>query len=382
MSNSENYNLKRQDKNIGRSLVIITGYYGFDNLGDEAILEELLHETSLSCARENIIVLSNNPERTTAIYGVKSINRWRWFEYTELFKKAKLLISGGGGLFQDKNGPRSVIFYAAQIFLAKLMGAKVLIYAQGLGPLNSNLGRTFTKFAFGLANAITLRDKNSIDLIKSWGLEGKLTADPVWALSPSILPEPIQLKINKLKEQGNKVIGLSLREDPALKSHHLEVLAEAIARTYTESTILLLPLQNNQDLALLKEAAECLKKYGIKSDMLDSSLLIKPSNWLALMQNLDLVIGMRLHALLMALKSSKPVIGIAYDPKVTILLTDFNQPLLSLAHKEKNDFEKDWLQTIGAAKDISFDQSSKDKLVIAEQSAEKNATQLADILKG
>ncbi len=370
------------NQNEHRCLVIITGYYGFDNLGDEAILEELLHEVSSICSKDHIVVLSNHPERTTALYGIKSVNRWKWPEYIKLFSNASLLVSGGGGLFQDRTGPRSVIFYAGQIFMAKLFGAKVFIYAQGLGPLKTLFARLLTRLAFSFADAITLRDSNSIAMLKSWGLEGKLTADPVWALSPSPLPDLVVGVLDSLKDGENKMIGLSLREDPALKDYHLKYLAESIAATYPHSCVLLLPLQQNQDLPLLRQADKYLRELGLKTSILDSSLMSKPSYWLSLMEKLDLVIGMRLHALLMALRASRPVIGIAYDPKVTILLKDFNQPVLLLEDHDKERVKGAWLKTIKESENNNFNQSSKDKLLVAEQLAQQNAIQLANTLRG
>jgi polysaccharide pyruvyl transferase CsaB len=378
---SKNYNSADPNQKERRCLVIITGYYGFDNLGDEAILEELLHEVSSIIRKENIIVLSNQPERTTALYGVRSVSRWQWFEYIKLFSNTKLLISGGGGLFQDRTGPRSVIFYAAQIFMAKILGAKVFIYAQGLGPLRTILGRTLTQLAFRLADIITVRDNNSTALIKSWKLKGELTADPVWSLLPSPLPNSIEEMVDRLRDQKDKVIGLSLRADPALKDYHLKYLAEAIVATFPHSSVLLLPLQENQDLSLLKQEDKYLKELGVKTLILDSSLLNKPSAWLALMEKLDLVIGMRLHALLMALRSSRPVIGIAYDAKVRILLEEFAQPLLSLEDKDKDRLRRAWLQTIREAENINFNQNAKDKLFIVEQLAQQNVVQLANTLR-
>jgi polysaccharide pyruvyl transferase CsaB len=359
-----------------RHIVIITGYYGFDNLGDEAILEELLHELSPICGKENIIVLSNQPEKTSTLYGVQSTSRWNWSIYIELLRQAKILISGGGGLFQDGTGPRSVLFYAAQIFLAKLFGAKVFIYAQGIGPIKNHLCRALSQLAFKQANKITLRDQNSVDIARTWSTEPELTADPVWALASSPLPNSILSNLDKITQP---IIGLSLREAAGLKDYHLQILAQAIADTFSQSIILLLPLQNKQDLSPLKKIDNYLKELKVKTNFLDTSQIIKPSQWLALMEKMDLLIGMRFHALLMALKVSKPVIGIAYDPKIIYLLKEFNQPLLYL--NSKNQTDTIWLKTIKDAKAHTFSGDACTRLNKIKIMAEKNAVLLAEELQ-
>ncbi len=187
MKSNQNKSTQSQQEQL-RRLVIIAGYYGFDNLGDELILEALLNELSSLHAREDIVVLSQNPDKTTALFAVKSINRWHWLDYLKLLRKTKLLVSGGGGLFQDRTGFGSVIFYSAQIMLARLCGAKVLIYAQGLGPLQKIFSEKLTRLALQQASKITLRDHNSLALARRWGLPAQLTADPVWSLPASPLP--------------------------------------------------------------------------------------------------------------------------------------------------------------------------------------------------
>ena len=320
-----------------RDLVIIAGYYGFDNLGDEAILEELLREVAAICPQEKIIVLSNTPEKTAATFGVKSFNRWDWSSLIVALKRTRLFISGGGGLFQDRTGLGSVIFYGAQILLAHMYGAKILIYAQGVGPLHRLFSRQLTRFVFKQAQEITVRDNVSFDTVKSWGLQCQLTTDPVWSLPSSPLPPDIQklteAKESALKEQTSKnmTIGLSLREDPALKDYHLHALAQAITSTLpSRSIVLLLDFQGEKDHPPLKKIESLLSLNGFSTYWLTRESFKRPSQWLSLMDNIDFLIGMRFHALLMSLKVGKPVIGIAYDQKVSSLLEQFGQPSLSL----------------------------------------------------
>ena len=81
----------------------LLGYYGFGNLGDELLLQaciNILAENGIK--REEVLVLSNNPEETAKTFHVKSINRWKYREVMSAFRETETLILGGGGLFQDR----------------------------------------------------------------------------------------------------------------------------------------------------------------------------------------------------------------------------------------------------------------------------------------
>lgn len=59
---------------------------------------------------------------------------------------------------------------------------KVEIYSQGIGPINSGLGRMLTRFALKQAQKISVRDRKSQELLKSWGIDAELVKDPIFSL--------------------------------------------------------------------------------------------------------------------------------------------------------------------------------------------------------
>ena len=322
-----------------REYVVISGYYGFDNLGDEAILEEIIAEVSrLISDKSKIVVLSQNPEKTHRVFGVTSINRWKLAEIGPYFSKARLFISGGGGLYQDASSVKSVVYYAGLALLAKLSGAPTVIYAQGVGPLKSPLSVALTKAAMGFAREIAVRDSNSVDLLRSWGIDkARLTADPVWCLQPSALPDETEAAL-KNRPPGSSLMGLSIRESHHISRSTVEAMAHSLSAGAREGTILVpLILQHNQDAELLQVFSMIWKSNGHATLELDFSKIDRPSQWLSLLSELDLVVGMRFHALLMALKSGVPAVGLAYDPKVSYLMKNFEQPCLNLAKSSSDN---------------------------------------------
>lgn len=77
--------------------ILISGYYGFDNIGDESILRTLV-----SSLREHSRLLahgaSHNPTSTREKYGVEAVDRMSPVAILRAVKKCDMLISGGGSL--------------------------------------------------------------------------------------------------------------------------------------------------------------------------------------------------------------------------------------------------------------------------------------------
>ena len=118
--------------------VLISGYLGFENFGDEALLYVLIKNLlDLGVQRNNITVISNNPNITANTYNVSAINRWNFFEvFSALLSHNKLIFIGG--IFQDKTSFKSFAYYFLQLFFAGLFQKKVTLFGAGIGPFQRN----------------------------------------------------------------------------------------------------------------------------------------------------------------------------------------------------------------------------------------------------
>ena len=130
--------------------VLISGYYGFKNFGDEAILSVLVNH--LKSKDANITVLSSDPEYTKSVYNVNSINSFDLKQVIKELKKTDILISGGGSLLQDATSLKSLIYYTGIIAVAKLFNKKIIIFAQGIGPVNNKFARLVTRNLLKMCN--------------------------------------------------------------------------------------------------------------------------------------------------------------------------------------------------------------------------------------
>ena len=114
--------------------IVISGYYGQLNTGDEAILRVLIDRLREYERQENedlnIVVLSSRPHLTSKIYNVESVNRKKIWRVIKAIKRCDIFISGGGSLFQNETSNRSLYYYLFQIFVAKLFRKKVFIFSR------------------------------------------------------------------------------------------------------------------------------------------------------------------------------------------------------------------------------------------------------------
>ncbi len=159
--------------------VLLSGYYGFGNLGDEAILSGLV--AGLRAQGHHLVVLSNKPDKTRALHGVEAVTRYQGL--VPALMQSDAVVSGGGGLLQDRTSARSLRYYLGILRLAKALGKRPVVYAQSVGPLSPAGARAVKRTLTGLPVAV--RDGASQRLLASLGISAELVAD-----AALLLPEP------------------------------------------------------------------------------------------------------------------------------------------------------------------------------------------------
>lgn len=113
--------------------IILCGYYGYGNMGDEAALPLILKK----CDRysDRLIVMSKNPSVDRKKYGVRCISRYAPLAFLRNFHRGDVLILGGGNLLQNQTSRRSLAYYLTVCALARLKGGKIAVIRGGLGTI-------------------------------------------------------------------------------------------------------------------------------------------------------------------------------------------------------------------------------------------------------
>jgi len=300
--------------------ILISGYYGFDNAGDEAVLQAIIDALKQQDADITPIVLSANPDKTAKQYKVEAVNRFAFKEVTQAIKEADGLISGGGSLLQDQTGLLTIPYYIGIIKLAHLFNKPTFIYAQGIGPVNRKLYYPMIRNAFNKSKYISVRDKDSAMLLKEIGIplnRVDIVTDPVLNLEPiskecvsdifikeGITKPPILISVRFWKEDNTYL------EEIARAADELVRMGEQVA---------FVPMHEPTD----REASEFVLNRMEEEASLFGSYDARAI--LGIMGESKCVIGMRLHSLIFAAAMGVPVIGVSYDPKIDTFLASLNQ---------------------------------------------------------
>lgn len=308
--------------------VAISGYYGFKNFGDELILSVLTQKLKETGA--DITVFSSDPEWSRMTYDINAVNSFDLKNVLKTIKNSDVLISGGGSLLQDVTSLKSLVYYTLIIALTLLLRKKVIIFAQGIGPINNLAAQKIVFFLLKKAAYVSVRDEKSHALLAKNGVRSELVCDPAFTL-----PD--------LPTQKERAVGIQLRSFKTLSSAFIKKLAAAIAGHFSDKKIVIMPFQHSLDNNVCEEFMNELKL--INPDI-NAEILYDASNEeiISTISRLEYLIAMRFHALVIALKYGVKCLGINYDMKVEKLAQNAQFPLLSLDCTEDFDIKVTELQ--------------------------------------
>ncbi len=303
---------------------LLSGYYGFDNLGDDALLQIIVTQLKTRYPHATIDALSAKPDVTAHELGITATPRWDQAAIRDAIAAADVVLSGGGGLLQNATSLKSLLYYAGILRAAIRADKRAMIFAQSIGPLDFWGKQTVRECCRGL-HAATVRDERSRELLAPLvpSTPVERTADPVFLYDPP--EESVDLRSAGLGNESDPLVIVCVRKT-AHQSDGVTALAAAIDR-----------------LALHHGARVAFLPFGGTPDAEASTLVIRKCKSAPMLVSLDsldavaaaigrakLVIGVRLHALILAVRLGVPFLAIPYDPKVTGLLDDVRYPLAPL----------------------------------------------------
>ena len=312
-----------------REGVVLCGAYGRGNAGDEAILKAILTELRSLNPNLPVCVMTRRPQQTRMAYRAEAIYLFDFLSYRKKMASCALYINGGGSLIQNVTSRRSLWFYLSTLKTARKLGCKVMMYGCGIGPVNHRTDRRYAgKVINQNVDAITLRDQHSVNELHSLGVTApriELAADPTVSL-PSVSPEHAieMLRGAGLKPGEQHYLGITVRPWPSFesKTHVIADAAQYVYHTYGLIPVFI-PIEAHRDVSAAMQVAAHLKDtpYAILSDCAHAEQAI------ALFSQMDVVMSMRLHALVFSAAHGVPLVGIVYDPKVSSFLEFVGQDL-------------------------------------------------------
>lgn len=319
--------------------ILMSGYFGFDNSGDDAILTAIVKDILNFNPKARVKVLSKDPDKTEKLCPVSAANRFKLSDVIRSLRATDILVSGGGSLLQDVTSTRSLFYYLALMKLALLYNKPVMVYANGIGPVNKPFNRKLVKWILNKVDFISLRDEDSRICLEEMGVKNKnikVTADPVFTLLAAPLTRVNRIFENENIKRDRPLVGVSIRHwknDELL----IEELAKAINTIILSKNInvVLIPMHYPEDLKISQALID--RVNNPNCHLLQAKYTVE--DLMGVIGELKLMVAMRLHSLIYAATQITPMLGLVYDPKVESLLKELEVPYkLSVDDISKDKF--------------------------------------------
>ena len=319
----------------GPRRVVISGYYGHGNLGDEAILSVLVDQFEQALPGVVPLVLSGDPQRTQRQHGVDALGERDVAALTRT-PSCDCFVLGGGGLFHDYHGVDETTLLtnrhwgltacAAMPVLARLTNKPLAIIAAGVGPLRTEAGRRYTRLIFEQADTVSVRDDASRELLGAIGVDTDrvaVTADPAFLLR-SADPDIVRSRLCRMRVPDTAplvVVALRTWEMGVNGRNWEAAVAGALDRLVDARNVhvLFVPFQSQSDSRNDDDRAVALRvrsamRHAAHATLADADL--SPSLVQGIFAASDLVVAMRLHAAILAANAGTAFVALRYDDKV------------------------------------------------------------------
>lgn len=332
-----------------KSKIVLLGWYGSDNTGDEAVLQAVA-EALRARGHDDLLVLSTSPRETAAQLGVASLSRGDLLGAARAMRGARALVLGGGGLIQDGTSVYNLPIYTTYVLLARLLGLKVIGWGLGVEPIWTLLGKLQARLICRFASHFSVRDHVSSGLLLKAGVppeQVKISADPAFLISPG--PDALTRKSDRplvvfcirhlsdnhpginlhylLPVGVRRRLGVGWRPPAERNRQFIEGLARAIRVAVVElgAEVELLPLWPGRDDEMLDQVETAARAIGVPTEALRRAHVEPaPARVAGYTGNADLLVSMRLHALIFGARQGVPMLALSYAHKVRGLMRALN----------------------------------------------------------
>ncbi len=334
--------------------IVIPNAASPQNVGDMAILKQLLRLLRKKFPKARIIIHCANPQLHTSGKGISfkpTVSYWALFEKTDVvscfirtfivgssflrvrfglpvpsgkipteifrdYKKADRIVFVGGGYLRAQKGLKqslNLFSYLATAYAITSFKAVKVMASVSIGPFASRWQEWLTCKLLCRLDVIIAREKYTHDLLKRNGLKHVVISTDLALLRSVTLQR---------RATDSKVIGFTVRPWSTPKMHERVVtsLVSSFVRLGKHKQIKIrpivqvsAPLYGEDDSTCAKEIARRLREKGIR---------VLPIRYVERMEepenaykDLDLLVGMRMHSNIIAATSGVPFVAIAYEYK-------------------------------------------------------------------
>lgn len=323
------------------SRVVIHGFYGAGNLGDEAILAVLLGDLA-TIGDIDPLVFSGWPREVRRLHGIASVNpsrlgglagRWQ-------MQQADAFVLGGGGLLKDYGeSSANVRAWLRWLRRARTRRQRTAVWAVGVENLRFRESIQLIRDTLQDVDLVSVRDESSARRLREIGVTRPIsvTADPAVTLgaarrrkrSPNDRPRIVVCLRHWFK------YGPALHDEP-----QNERLLDAVAVTLDHAVrewgahIEFVPFRTigyDDDRRVMHAVSRRMRSGEGATHRNSTPHPIEAADLLA---SADIVIGMRLHSVILATAAGVPSLALSYMAKVRDYMATIGQERFCLDVEE------------------------------------------------
>ena len=322
--------------------VFLSGYYGADNIGDDLLLNASISGLRRVFGNPQFLVRDHGETRDIAslgndvtFTGVETIwtqpRRSKILQFatylrsiTAVVRKCDWVIFGGGTVFHASRGTRSLIIQLIICLIAKLYGGRIAALGVGISGISSGFSRALLRAIIASCDLFLVRDAAALrqcDCSKA-----KLTSDLAFTLAD-------RLQAPNRGRSGQRTIAITVCPqafDRQSRDWGIQTLCETarILKSKGHRIIFIAMLRGHLLESDQTFIACILERMQAKDEIRIPSSA--PVDIVRAFGDVDAVIGMRFHALVIAAILSIPFTGIAHDNKIREICKSFDMTYFGL----------------------------------------------------
>ncbi|WP_116996218.1 polysaccharide pyruvyl transferase family protein [Desertimonas flava] len=301
---------------MSRARVLLVGAFGQGNPGDESLCAAFVH----ALGDHELLVASADPDETAGRHGVATIAATA-LPVARALSAVDAVVVAGGTIFKRlhrSSGRRPTALLrntAALMLAARTRGRPVALVGVGAGDLHGPAAARLSAWITRHADLLILRDEESAAVLTDAGVPSPfwIGADPVWALADGVATFGRSPAAPAPADRSVVAVALShLAGDAAFERN----LAAGLDGLGGDWLIRLQPWQtgagSDADLRLARRLADRIPGAVIDDPPHDvGNAAAHLSD-----QSVDVVLGLRFHALVAAGLSNRRFVAVAHEPKL------------------------------------------------------------------
>lgn len=248
-----------------------------------------------------------------------------------------LIIGGGNMIFDLDKYSSSASRFDKFVSIAKKNGLKIFAISLGIGPFQTKKQHLEAVHALEKCDYITFRDRASYEIFKKYNKTHNnvyVSVDPVF-----LLPQKVNLKVQQNRSIGlniinNKLLSDSIEDYNASISKYTQ-LADALTKSLNRKVILF--STELSDYEAVKDVYEALKQNRLVEIRFISTI----DELYEFYDEISVLIGTRMHSMIIALTQRIPIVGLSWQRKVDSLfdIIDSQDQVFSYRNMESHTFK-------------------------------------------